>query len=125
MCYDSYDQEGCDCENPEYPHQWAGETCSDEKETDKDKDTDWWNDDGSNDNNSGEGTDYYHNIYRRKHCDTPDAVYDAELAADAQAYANTCPTDHAAERNGAGENLYWAGFSTSWGGSAPSADQSY
>jgi hypothetical protein len=38
-------------------------------------------------------------------------VRDAALEAQAQAYADTCPTGHASRsaRNNAGENLYWSG----------------
>ena len=54
-----------------------------------------------------------HNVVRCLHCDTPIARLSASLEADAQAYAATCPTGHAerSARNGAGENLYWAGGS--------------
>ena len=40
-------------------------------------------------------------------------MYDATLAAQAQAYADTCPTEHgtAASRDNAGENLFWAASS--------------
>ena len=61
-----------------------------------------------------------HNVARCLHCDTPVAARSASLEADAQAYAATCPRGHASNRNGAGENLFWAGFY-----SAPSDDQSY
>ena len=27
MCYDSYNQEKCDCKNSDYPNNWAGPTC--------------------------------------------------------------------------------------------------
>jgi len=58
----------------------------------------------------GDSVDYIvsHNEYRAKHVDTPDVEYDATLAAQAQSYADTCPTGHASDSNGAGENLYWA-----------------
>jgi len=58
-----------------------------------------------------------HNRDRCLHCNTPTVVFDAALAADAQAYAQTCPTGHASSctgsgatcLNGAGENLAWKG----------------
>jgi hypothetical protein len=53
-----------------------------------------------------------HNAKRALHCNTPAMVLDATLEAQAQAYADTCPTDHAAQRFGAGENLYWMGASS-------------
>ena len=62
-----------------------------------------------------------HNTFRCLHCDTPIATRSASLEADAQAYADSCPTGHASDRNGAGENLYWAGFT----GSPPTVDASY
>jgi len=56
-----------------------------------------------------------HNVKRCLHCATPIATRSATLEAEAQAYADTCPTGHAsyADRNSAGENLYWAGFMAS------------
>ena len=46
-----------------------------------------------------------HNEKRQLHCDTAPQQYDADLAAQAQEYANTCPTGHASRsaRGGAGE----------------------
>ena len=28
FCYDSADQEKCNCENPDYPRNWVGKTCA-------------------------------------------------------------------------------------------------
>ena len=52
-----------------------------------------------------------HNERRALHCATPALVRDAELEAAAQAFVDTCPTEHAARasRHGAGENMYWRG----------------
>ena len=61
-----------------------------------------------------------HNALRCLHCDTPVAARSPTLEADARAYAATCPTAHASNRDGSGENLYWVGFS-----SPPSEDQSF
>jgi len=62
-----------------------------------------------------------HNAFRCLHCDTAISVYDAELEAEAQAYADTCPTGHASGLTD-GENLYWKGWS---GSTAPSLAQSF
>jgi len=49
-----------------------------------------------------------HNEFRCKLCGTPELIYDAQLEADAIAYASTCPSGHADHnaRKGMGENLY-------------------
>ena len=64
-----------------------------------------------------------HNIKRQLHETTTDLVYDADLAAASQAYAESCPTGHGQDLDNLhspnGENLYWAGSS----GAAP--DTSY
>lgn len=54
-----------------------------------------------------------HNAKRALHQNTPDLVYDATLAAGAQAHADTCPMIHSTDdtRSGAGENLHWSGAS--------------
>lgn len=52
-----------------------------------------------------------HNMYRKRHCNTPALKWDNELARDAEQYAQKCPKGHAADRNGAGENLDWSGSS--------------
>merc|ERR1719240_1539809 len=50
-----------------------------------------------------------HNAWRALHEGTDNLVYDAELAAAAQAFAETCPTAHDDPNQGNnGENLYWA-----------------
>ena len=50
-----------------------------------------------------------HNAWRALHEGTDNLVYDAELAAAAQAFADTCPTAHDDPNQGNnGENLYWA-----------------
>lgn len=54
-----------------------------------------------------------HNTYRCLHCDTPEMVWDDGLAAEAASCAAGCPKGHTCPRNGAGENLYWSGFSGS------------
>jgi len=48
-----------------------------------------------------------HNAKRELHCTTPCASLGRQLAADAQAYADTCPSGHANNLD-AGENLYFA-----------------
>ena len=51
-----------------------------------------------------------HNAWRALHEGTDNLVYDADLAADAQAFAESCPTGHNDPNQGDnGENLYWAG----------------
>lgn len=52
------------------------------------------------------------NLNRGKHCDTPPLAWDAQLAAKAQAYADSCPTQHsmrgsAFRRSSDGENIAW------------------
>ena len=54
-----------------------------------------------------------HNAKRHLHKNTPDLIYDEELAAQAQAYAELCPTGHNQhgvdlQALGQGENLHWA-----------------
>jgi len=54
-----------------------------------------------------------HNAKRHLHKDTPDLIYDEHLAAEAQAYAELCPTGHNQhgvdlQAIGQGENLHWA-----------------
>jgi hypothetical protein len=66
---------------------------------------------------AGEYT-YEHNMKRALHLNTPFMTRDATLEAQAQAYADTCPLGHAANRNGAGENLYMAGTTGSFVGGA-------
>ena len=74
---------------------------------------------------SAPSTEYVedHNAKRQLHEGTNDLVYDAELAAASQAYAESCPTGHGQDSDNHhgsnGENLYWAGSS----GAAP--DTSY
>ena len=54
-----------------------------------------------------------HNAWRALHEGTDNLVYDAELAAAAQAFADTCPTGHNDPNQGDnGENLYFAGSSS-------------
>jgi hypothetical protein len=62
-----------------------------------------------------------HNAKRALHMNTHALTFDADLAADAQAYADGCPTGHgtAASRDYQGENLYWAG--ASWDGTGVAA----
>lgn len=54
-----------------------------------------------------------HNAKRHLHKDTPDLIFDQQLADDAQAYAQLCPTGHNQhgvdlQAIGQGENLHWA-----------------
>jgi hypothetical protein len=54
-----------------------------------------------------------HNAKRQLHEDTMNLIYDEELAAQAQAYAELCPTGHNQhgvdlQALGQGENLHWA-----------------
>ena len=54
-----------------------------------------------------------HNAWRALHEGTDNLVYDAELAAAAQAFADTCPTGHNDPNQGDnGENLYFAASSS-------------
>merc|ERR1712232_877921 len=54
-----------------------------------------------------------HNQFRCSHCDTPDLKWNTTLASQAATCAATCPTGHTCDTHGAGENLYWKGFTTS------------
>jgi uncharacterized protein YkwD len=66
-----------------------------------------------------------HNAKRVLHCDTPSLVWSAQLEAEAQAYADTCPTGHASfsDRDSAGENLYYKGYMGAY--FSPSVSDSY
>ena len=68
-----------------------------------------------------------HNSFRDLHENTHQLAYNASLAADAQAYADSCATGHPDantpaqfQLNGNGENIYWAG--TSQGAMGPDVE---
>ena len=60
-----------------------------------------------------------HNAKRELHEGTNDLVYDADLAAESQKYAEFCPTNHGQDPNNlhgnSGENIYFAGSSGATG----------
>lgn len=72
-----------------------------------------------------EGTTAAHNVWRER-VGVPRLVWNSQLAASAQAYADTCPMAHDPYRspdagfNTVGENIYWASF-TSDGAAATEA----